>query len=138
MSIELRFNDLRSTVERPRSDPDVLLGITADLSILVDEELIFSEPDFPLVELACQLGKWVHSPGAGRGDFQLDSMESDVRGIVKIEAAGDGWRIGSEYEGRSGPAKSLEEVTLAIRAFLDQLVLRCQAELGVDVRSWLE
>lgn len=74
---------------------EYLLAIEANFRIVDGDRLLFSEVRLPVAELAWALNLWLGK--ADRGDFRLDSMDSDVIGLVTIAREGDGWVVYSEW-----------------------------------------
>lgn len=135
--IEFRFTDLRSP-RKPAEKADVYIGVTADLSILVDGRVVYSEEDFPVIELASALLDWCRSPSDRRVDFEFDSMSTPERGWVWIRLAGPGWRVGSLHQ--EYPAMTefrADEICAAANAFAARLVAGGLERLGVDLATWL-
>jgi hypothetical protein len=99
MKATLRFED--PLLERPavRNWHDLLLGIVATLVIEVDDRVLYREEMFPIVELRSELAKWVDAGGLRVGrDFELESMETEEKGVVWLRRVESGWRIGSLYQ----------------------------------------
>lgn len=88
---EINLRNLRSSASG-KSLPDLLIGITADLEIKADGLSVYEEPDFPVLELAYHLKKWMDVKADQRSDFNLDSMESTELGLVRILRADEGGR----------------------------------------------
>lgn len=95
---------------------------------------LYSEPDFPVVELAEQLQSWC-AEGLRRGeDFEFTSMESDAAGLVWFRHAGDGYRVGSCYQ--DFPAMQVygsDELRSSIDRYIAQLRECSKRELGIDL-----
>lgn len=127
-----------TTEERPQDLPDVLIRTTADFELRVDGELIYGEPDFPVVELAGALTAWARRPAASRPDFEFDSMSTPEPGWVWLRRERGGWRVGSINQLRSSlEVWSESEVESAIRAFTVHLVECARTGLGIDVGKWI-
>jgi hypothetical protein len=96
--ITLRFEQLHR--ERPvrRDRDEVLLGLVADFSITIGDRLLYREVDFPVVELAAGLLRWLDQRPKPGDDFEWESMETAEPGCVWIRSAGEGWRIGSIHQ----------------------------------------
>lgn len=84
MALRINLRNLGSSASGRKSLPDLLIGITADLEVNAERLSIYEEPDFPVVELAYHLRKWVDVKPDQRSDFILDSMESRELGLVRI------------------------------------------------------
>jgi hypothetical protein len=136
--ITLRFEQLHR--ERPalRDRYDVLLGLVADFSITIGDRLLYREVDFPVVELAAGLLRWLEQRPEPGDDFEWESMETEEPGWVWVRSVGDGWRIGSihqEYpELRSF---SMTELQWAITDFVSRLSATALEEQRVDLAPYL-
>ncbi|WP_116811504.1 hypothetical protein [Steroidobacter cummioxidans] len=137
MTLRINLRNLRSSASGTKSLPDLLIGITADLEVNADGLSIYEEPDFPVLELAYHLRKWVDVKPDQRADFNLDSMESSELGLVRILRTDGGWSIGSCHEQLKPPVKQLWEIDEAVTKFLEEVQRRCQDELKTDVREVL-
>ena len=133
--IELKFSNLHQDGPSLNSTAERLLRIVADLSINVDERLLYKETDVPIVELAGQLWQWLKQ-GEIRTDFSYESMESDTPGLISIKRGSGGWQVGSvhqEYEEvRLWP---LEDIDRAVQNFLESVVGAARNQLAVDVHD---
>lgn len=135
--IEFRFTDLRSE-EPPVTLADVLVRVTADLSIVVEDRVVYSEVDFPVVELAVALVRWCELPGCGRVDFEFDSMSTPEPGWVWIRREGAGWRVGSLHEEYPEMLEfTTDQVRDAVHRFAVRLVATGRDSLGVDLSAWV-
>jgi hypothetical protein len=93
----LYFDFAQATFERNavRADYDLEIGVTASLSIRVDERIVYQEVMFPIVELRVALERWTRG-GSDAPDFEFVSMESDEVGLVWVRHQSSGrWRVGS-------------------------------------------
>jgi hypothetical protein len=125
--ITFSFDDVVMELPRIRDNNDLLVGVVASFSIKVGTRVLFSEGDFPIVELRVQLAQW-HGGGSLAGkNFELDSLESDEPGIVWIRRSkGGGWRVGSIWQEY---AES--------RDWTDDELATCLAAFAKDVDAWV-
>lgn len=131
--IEFRCANLRSDRPVLEHPADVFIGVTADLSILTDSGPIYSEPDFPVVELAVELNAWVEDMDGS--NFELHSMETPEPGWVWIRQSGNGWRVGSIHQEHDDPVDhDLEEVRSAIHRFLSHLEFDLAQRFNLSLR----
>jgi hypothetical protein len=137
--MEIVFTDAEVDGGTPRDRFDLLLAVIANLEIRVGQRLLYTEPEFPVVELRAQLGAWLATPLAGRPNFEYDSVESDVPDLVWIRRQRSGaWRIGAvdqEYEEKAEFGD--EEIVVAIDkyiALVDAWVLK---HLKIDAGQML-
>ena len=137
MTLRFKSYALSSEAPSPTDLPDLLVRTTAEFELSIDDEPLYEEPDFPVVELAAALVGWLRSPPATRPDFEFDSMSTPEPGWVWIRRATDGWTVGSLHQSRpSFTVCSDEEVDAAIEAFVGELVSSACYQLGVDLK-WL-
>ncbi|MEV6553262.1 hypothetical protein AB0M57_31850 [Streptomyces sp. NPDC051597] len=94
-----------------------LIEIEADLAIRDGKQLIFTDTNFPIGELAYHLSTWLTTPGERHG-FVLDTMSTDP-GWVLIEEREEGWTVGSIMEpGVWSTPTSWEKLSSEIRRFV--------------------
>ncbi len=71
---------------------DVLLRVVGDFEIRAGDRTLYSETEFPVVEFAVQLAKWLARPGPDAGDLVYTSLESEVEGLIRFaRVASDEW-----------------------------------------------
>jgi hypothetical protein len=95
MKIAIRFADARVDGPPPGSWDEVLLRITGDFAIEVDGRALYSEQEFPLVEFAYRLHRWLICAAGVHEDFAYVSMESDEEPLVWFTSSDEGWVIGA-------------------------------------------
>lgn len=135
--IEFLFTDLRAEGP-PASLADALVRVTADIAIVVDGGVVYSEVDFPVVELAAALVRWCELPACGRVDFEFDSMSTPEPGWVWIRREDTGWRVGSLHEEYPEMLEfTTNQVRDAVRRFAARLVATGRDSLGVDLLAWV-
>jgi|SRR5712691_510371 len=89
--ITFTINNLHQDVPRVKDKFDRLLRIVGDFSIRVDSRILYGESEFPFVEFATQLTKWLAA--GGHQDFSYDSVESDDPGLVWFRRSGEQWKV---------------------------------------------
>jgi RimJ/RimL family protein N-acetyltransferase len=109
----------------------LLLDIEAELSIWEDGRVVWSEEAFPVAELAYHLALWIQRPGAGREDFELDSMQAEP-GLVRIMHSDEGWRIGSILAPEFWTSPVAWDVLVAAIKQFDRSVREGIRALGMD------
>jgi hypothetical protein len=116
----LTYGALDTTELGPVTPADVLVRVDADLEVLDDDRLLWSEPGFPVVELARALRAWIEERGTS--DFAFDSMSFEEVGALTIRSEGEGWVFGSVFQPttESRPV-SFAEVERCTRAFVDRV-----------------
>jgi hypothetical protein len=126
----LTYGALDTTELGPVTAADVLVRVDGDLEVLDDDRLVWSEPGFPVVELARALQAWIEQHGTS--DFAFDSMSFEEIGALTITDVGEGWVFGSVFEptteSRPVPFAEVERCT---RAFVDHVAADLEA-CGLD------
>jgi hypothetical protein len=137
--IAFRFqNGMLEGVLRYRED--LLMGVCADLEIVIDGRVLLREQDFPIVELRTALAAWLREGLMNGTDFVHESVEHDEPGLVWIRRSpdGPGWRIGSIWQEQvENRTWSDTEIHAAVRNFVETVDQWVAAEFGVDVDSYL-
>lgn len=92
--------------------------IEGDLQIYVDGQLYLTETYVNVVELAIQLGKWLHSMASGDiRDFEYDSIDCD-ESLLRFFVQEKGLKIQSPIESYEQPILPSETVKNAVIRFL--------------------
>ena len=79
----------------------------------------FSETQFPVVELALQLERWLGHVAEVPSEFVYTSLESEIPGIIRISSGQQGWHFSSAFsEFADGTSFTLEQVVAATEAYL--------------------
>ncbi|MEU3901295.1 hypothetical protein [Streptomyces sp. NPDC045251] len=97
---EINASDLRgSTVA------DYLVNIEATFEVVDGREVIYSEPFFPVAELARELARWVSLGEVRAPDFFFSSLSFEESGAVRILRSQSGWTVGSMFtpEAKTAP-----------------------------------
>lgn len=137
--IAFRFSGLRTDRSRLEHPADVLVGITAEFEVDADGVPLYSEDDFPVVELAAELADWLRNGFAVGADFEFDSMSTPEAGWVWIRRDDGKWRVGSLHQERPDlTPRDDEEVRAAVADFVERVRSTVASELGADVTSHLE
>lgn len=135
MTLEFRFEHLRC--DRPvfATRWDLLLGIVAEFSIVIDERHLYYEEEFPVVEFAAQLHEWLRKLGEGqKQDFVYQSMESEESCLIKFSRAPDGWHLGSPLQRYHEPgAFDCHDVIERSREFIRLLASEIKTRLTIDI-----
>lgn len=93
--MEMSYDRLKTDELRGSTQADYLIAIDADFRVLAGGEIVFSEPSFPVVELARSLLIWLGN--SDRGDFEFDSMSFEEVGSIAFRLAPAGWTFGSVF-----------------------------------------
>jgi hypothetical protein len=137
--IELRLSELHA--ERPElSHPaDAFIGVTARFEITADGTAVYSEDEFPVIELAAELGDWLRSGLDASRDFEFDSMSTPEAGWVWIRHTGSGWRVGSLHQDRPDTTvRGDSEIRTAVERFIEAVKESAVGDLGLDVTPFVE
>ena len=111
-----------------------LLNIQADLRITVGGREWFSQPMFPVVELAAAADRWV-SRG---GDFVFETTEAEESPFMWVRDEAGGCMVGAAWQVfEERRPLSCEQVRDAWAGFVDHVVEDVRVRLGVDVRPLL-
>ncbi|MEW2029579.1 hypothetical protein AB0901_03500 [Streptomyces roseifaciens] len=112
---------------------DFLVNLEADFEVIDGSEVIYSEPSFPVVELARELARWIPQGEAQASDFWFSSLSFEDAGAVRILRREAGWTVGSVFmpETQSTPI-SWGELLVCIEEFLAS-VRRDVTELGLSL-----
>jgi len=118
----------------PRNAPEVelLLGVVADLRIVVRGQTWFSEPDFPVVELSQAIARWL----AVGGDSEFETMEAEEVPFLWVRAAANGCVLGAAWENFSiEPPLPCEVVRGTLRRFAENVASATKEQLDVNVAN---
>ena len=117
----------------------LLLGVTGDLSIQVNGRELYTEQEFPLVELALQSIRWVRRGPRVEDDFEFESMESADAPLIWIRRSGDGWRIGAVHQNYDETSVlSWLNIERALVAYADGLQHELSIVHGINIDAILE
>jgi len=110
-----------------------LLNVVADFQLLVDHQVLYSEAEFPVVELASQLSAWLATSPSGPKPFSYDSLESDELGLVRFEPQAGAWLVAAVHQSRPSLARfSTAELHEACLRFIEQVRSTVQRAHGFD------
>jgi len=135
--ISITFADARFTRPRLRNRFDLLLGVEAKLSVVVNARPIYVEPMFAIVELRTALAAWlVSEPKSG---FEFDSMEFEEHGALWFRQRPSGaWSVGSVFQDRVAPGESsLADLVEVCGGFVDSVDKWVRENLNVEVEDVL-
>jgi hypothetical protein len=119
--IRIEFENLRLDRERIESWSDAILGVVADFQITVDDSIIYREVEFPVIELAYKMHRWLLCEVADSQDLEYESMESEQRPLIWFRRTADHWVIGAAHQLRTSGAVQLRDVESAARHFITAL-----------------
>lgn len=123
---------LRSRVDDPSLDWQLLLRIEAEFSLRVGDRDFYTDEYFNIVEFLVQSVRWSSNP---KGDFWFESMDSDSPMFGFVEHAGGQFSLASEHQlfdchlifGR-------QQLVDEINRFSNATFLEIKNHLDIDVR----
>jgi hypothetical protein len=97
---------------------DILLKIVGEIEIVVEENIVYEESEFPVVELARQLHGWLE--GGSRDVFKYKSLDSDQDCLFEfVPVEEDKWQIVSgESIGSINSLVRTEDLVVAVREYI--------------------
>lgn len=136
--IEFRLSGFRCEPPEPEQPADVFIGVTGRFEITADGTTVYAEDDFPVVELAAELGDWLRSGLGARRDFEFDSMSMAEAGWVWIRHTGSGWRVGSLHQEQPDlTVRGESEIQTAVEGFIASVKAAARV-LHADVTSYMD
>jgi len=91
----MNYDALNSGELSGKTQADYLVSLEATLSVWDGETMVYEEPNFPVVELAWSLRRWLETNG--RDDFVFESMSFEEAGSVSIRRGAFGWVVSSVF-----------------------------------------
>ncbi len=130
------FERLRSTVDDTEASWQLLLRVVANFAVVIDGRQFYAESEFPVIEFASQVAKWLRSGG---GDFLYVSMESAEEPLLAFyRLADDRFRIYSPHQMFEMTATvDREKLRGALVFFNEELSRRVGSELALDIDNLL-
>jgi hypothetical protein len=140
MNVAFTFSKMKREREAIRSKADLLLGVIANFSITANDDLLYIEQQFPIVELRAQLDAWMSNGFHSFQDFAFYSMESDEEGLVWFRyQSSDQWRVGSVHqEYIEVDTLSSADVGTTVEKYMIDVDSVIASELGIDVMKFLQ
>ena len=97
-----------------------LLNVAADFQLVVERRIIFSEEEFPIVELAVQLEAWLERLRDETPEFVYTSIESEIPGLIRFSPGFEGWHVSAAFaEFADATSFNLSEVAAAVRSYVE-------------------
>jgi len=127
--IELRHGPLKQSGPL-NSLAATMVRLTAPFSLRAEGAEIISDDDFPVVELAAQLGAWL-ATGA-EGEFRYRSLESDDEDILRFAPGGNEFVISSSWALSDGIGSNAKDLQFAVNAFVSSIADAARRN-GVDL-----
>jgi hypothetical protein len=117
--VDFLFSQAYFDVPRIISKWDVIVRYVGQFSILVDNEQVYSDPDFCLVEFALDLAQWCAVSTDLGPNFSYTSVESEIEGLVSFTRDRPGlWSISSVDCVDPSPLVSTNVLREASRSYL--------------------
>jgi hypothetical protein len=107
-----------------------MVRLTAPFSLRAEGAEIIRDDDFPVVELAAQLGAWL-TTGA-QDEFRYRSLESDDEDILRFVRRGGEFVVSSSWAPSEGVRSNAEDLQLAVSAFVLSIAEAARRN-GVDL-----
>ncbi len=134
--MEMSYDRLGTKELRGATQADYLIALDAHFSLVHGGVTAFDEPDFPVVELARSLVRWLEDPD--RSDFEFDSMSFEEGGVFSIRQGVEGWEFGSIFApGAATAPVDWSEVDRCCRRFIAKVEADL-VELGLDPAEVIE
>jgi hypothetical protein len=138
--LRFSFADLHPDATGLFGDLDWLLRFVAgSFEVWVDGELLFDEPEFPVLELARVLKEWLARDFTeGRAlDYEVSG---GAPGTLTIRQDAGRWQIDSVHrpaEKPLPPRLTDDDLRSGVRSFIDDLARQTQREYDYDVNGLL-
>jgi hypothetical protein len=117
--VDFAFRGAHFDTPRVSDKWDVIVKYVGDFSIIVENELVYSEVDFCLVEFALDLAHWCAVSTDLGPNFIYSSVESEVEGLVSFTRASVGrWHISTAFRSNPSPLVSTAALRDASRVYL--------------------
>ena len=126
--------------ERPAATDyyGVLLGLNCNFAIRLDDQVLFEEAEFPVLEFVEQLADWLAESPEPSANFSYESIESDVEDLVWIRRSDRGWQLGSAiHDSAAHNPFTLDELRRGLTEFSGHLIAMVSRSLGLDVSDFI-
>jgi hypothetical protein len=132
--IKFWFENLHADAPKLTAPHEFLLRIVADFSMWSDDQMLYEEPEFSVVEFAQQLDRWLGEPDLT--DFEYDATDAEEPGLVWFRFERDGWRVGSLFQEHPEMREhSKEDLKKAAEAFMANLDSALEANFGTRLQK---
>lgn len=103
--MRLVYRDINANDLRGATVADYLVNIEALFEVVDGRKVIYSEPYFPVAELARELARWLPLGESPAPDFYFTSLSFEDPGAVMILRGEAGWTVGTMFtpEVKSSP-----------------------------------
>ena len=116
------FNFQNQSVLKYNEYPEMLL-IVGDFKIIINKELFFSEPYFPILEFMKVALSWVHNDE--NTPMLYNSVETEENPLISFAKVADSWNIFSPWQKYNCNLYfSKEELATAIIELKQNLILK--------------
>lgn len=115
-----------------------LVRIIADFELIVDKQVVYAEPDVPVLELAVELGKWLKRGMSERHGFTYNSMEAERPLLSFSPVEPEQWKIEATLQ--QGPAPSTvssSDLSNAIEDFVSGVSDDAESKFGISVGQFM-
>ena len=136
--MRMSFRNLNAEDLRTDRWAEVLVHVEAEFHVVDAGCVVYSEPYFPVVDLAHALALWSRSGADDRENFEFESMSFDERGAVRIEQLDDRWRVGSAFEpDKWSGLHTLREVDDCVSLFIEELHSAALRQLNMRLEHYI-
>lgn len=137
--IALTFRGLHPDTPELSDDLALLYRLVADeFEVAVDDQQpLYREVEFPVIELAQALDSWLRSGMADRRGFDFEPMGGEP-GALQFRPAEAGWIVDSSQRPPEAASQLIttEDLHTSVRRFLHEISL-ASAAVGVDFNALL-
>jgi hypothetical protein len=95
-SVEIAFGPLLQDGGLREPYFNLLLRVVAELKIFASGTGVYTEPEFPVVELAQQLRTWLSE--LDPDDFEYTTLEAEEAPFIWFRSGADGWSVGAAFQ----------------------------------------
>lgn len=137
--IALTFRGLHPDAPELQDDLALLYRLVADeFEVAVDDELLYREVEFPVLELGQALDSWLRSGLPDRREFDFEPTGGEP-GALRFRPAEAEWTVDSNQRAAAATPQQItsEDLQASVRRFLHDVSL-ASAAVGVDFNGLLE
>ncbi|HEV3102797.1 MAG TPA: hypothetical protein VG426_10740 [Candidatus Dormibacteraeota bacterium] len=135
--VHLESGNLHLDRKEIESWHDAVLGIVADFRITVDDIDIYHEVEFPVLELAYQMHRWLVCGIAHGEDLEYESMESETSPLIWFRRDGGKWSIGAVHQMHPSGVVERRDLESAAQEFITGLDKSVRTLFGLSLLSVL-
>jgi hypothetical protein len=140
ITLRFRFAGVHSDAPEPSGDLAHLHRIVADeLEVVIGDESVYREVEFPVVELAAALDSWLRNDMPSEREFTFAPTGYAETGALQFRPSDGEWIIDSSLRAASAARLRIapEDLNESLRRYLDDVSAAC-ATLGIELEGLLE